>query len=146
MYTLSRELMSSIYPSPSYLVFLYEQMTLFKLKAMKEGIPYQLKPSVQFLETFVETSFTKHNLLCELYLHEMPCPMDLRSNLVPYLGDVQLRAFFSFVNNHVQWENYFDTISKNEVNSNIWIRSEPKTPRFLLTLHGRRLVYTMKTH
>ena len=101
MYTLSRELMSSIYPSPSYLVFLYEQMTLFKLKALKEGIPYQLTPSIKFLETFVESSFTEQNMLCELYLREMACPMDLHSNPVPHFGDVLLRAFASFVNNHV---------------------------------------------
>ena len=108
MYTLSRELMSSIYPSPSYLVFLYEQTTLFKLKSLKEMvIPYQLKLSVQFLETFVERIFTEHNMLCQHYLHDMACTMDPCSNLVRYLGDVQFRTFASFVNNHVQWENDF---------------------------------------
>ena len=88
MYALSRELMSSRDPSPSYLVFLYEQMNLFKLKSLKEGRPYQLTPFSQFLETFVESSFTKQNLLCELYFHEMACPMDILSNPAPYLGDV----------------------------------------------------------
>ena len=93
----------------------------------------------------MESSFTEQNLLCELYLDEMACPMDSRSNPVPYLGDVQLRAFASFVNNHVQWENVFHTISRNETSSNLWIRSEPQSPRFLLTLHGTRLTSLMKT-
>ena len=101
MYALSQELMSFRDPSTSYPVFLYEKMTLFKLKSLKEEIPYQLNPTAQFLETFVESIFTEQNLLCELYLREMACPMDILSNHAPYLGDAQLRAFASFVNNHV---------------------------------------------
>ena len=94
-------------PSPSYSVFLYEQLTLFKLKALKEGRPYQLTPFAQFLETFMESSFTEQNLICEFYLHEMACPLDLHANPVIYLGDVQLRAFSSFDKNHAQWERAF---------------------------------------
>ena len=101
MYILSRELMSSIAPSPSCPVFLYEQFTWFKLKALKEGRPYEVASSDKFLETFMESNFTEQNLLCELYLHEMDCPMDRYSNPAPHLSDVQLRDFASFVNNHV---------------------------------------------
>ena len=100
--TLFQELMSFRAPSPSYLVFLYEQLKFFKLKSLKEERPYQLKPSSQFLETFMEISFTEQNLLCEFYLHEMAYPLDLHSDPVPYLGDVQLRDFASFFNNHAQ--------------------------------------------
>ena len=93
----------------------------------------------------MESSFTEQNLLCEIYLHEMACPMDSLYNHIPYLGDVQLRSFASFINNHVQWENDFNTISENESNSNMWIRSEPQSPWVLLTFHGRRLTSPMKT-
>ena len=88
LYTLSRELMSSRAPSTCYPIFLYEQLPLFKLKALKEGIPYELASSTQSLETFMERSFIEKKLLCELYLHEMACPMDLHSNPAPYLGYV----------------------------------------------------------
>ena len=125
LYAFSMELMSFRDPSPSYSVFLYEQLNLFRLKALKEGRPYQLTPSAQFLETFMERSFTEQNLLCEFYLHEMDFPMDLHSNLAPYLGDVQFRDFPYFVHNHVQWERAFQTTSQNEANSNLWIRIEP---------------------
>ena len=80
---LFQELMNFRAPSPSYPVFLYEQLTFFKLKSLKEGKPYQLVSSAQFLETFMERSFTEQNLLCEFYLHEMACPLDLHSNLDP---------------------------------------------------------------
>ena len=74
LYILSWELMSSRAPSPSYPVFLYEQFTWFKMKALKEGRPYEVASSDQFLETFMKSSFTEQNLLCELYLHEMVSP------------------------------------------------------------------------
>ena len=88
-------------PSSSYLVFLFEQFIWFKLRAVKEGRSYEIETSVKFLETFLGSDFEDQNLLCELYLHEMACPLDRHLNLVPFLGDVQLRAFASFVSNHV---------------------------------------------
>ena len=100
-YTLSQELLSTRAPSPSYPVFLFEQFIWFKFKALKEGRPYEMETSAQFLETFMKSNFIEKNLLCELYLHEMACPLDHHSNPSPYLGDVQLRYFSSFVSNHM---------------------------------------------
>ena len=84
MHILSQELMSSRAPSPSYPVFLYEQFTWFKMKELKEGRPYEVASSDQFLETFMKSSFTKKNLLCQLYLHEMVFPLDRYSNPSPH--------------------------------------------------------------
>ena len=70
LYILSLELMRSRDPCPSYPVFLYEQFTWFKLKALKEGRPYEVASSAQFLDTFIQSSFTEKNVLCEFYLHE----------------------------------------------------------------------------
>ena len=107
LYTLSWDLMRSRAPSPSYPVFLYEQFTWFKFKSLKEGRPYEVASSTQFMETFIKSSFTEQNLLCELYLHELAFPIVRHSNPAPYLGDVQLRAFASFFSNHVQWGDSF---------------------------------------
>ena len=114
LYILSQELMRSRAPSPSYPIFLYEQFTWFQLKELKEGRPYEVASSDQFLETFMKSSFNEKNILCEIYLHEISCTFDWYSNLDPHLGDVQLRAFASFVNNHVQWEDSFQSSSHNE--------------------------------
>ena len=54
VYTLSQELLSCRGPSLSYSVFLYEQMTLFKLKSLKEGRPHQLFTVPQFLDTLLK--------------------------------------------------------------------------------------------
>ena len=132
MYTLAQELLGTRLQSSSYLVFLFDQCIWFKLKAVKEGIPYETATSTKFLETFLASDFIEQNLLCELYLHDLACPLDNHSNPSPFLGDVQLRNFSSFVSNHVQWERSFQNFSHNESHSNLWVRSEPQTPHLLL--------------
>ena len=97
MYTLSQEFLGIKVPSSSYPMFLFEQFIWFKLRTVKEGRPYEIATSAKFLETFMGSNFEDQNLLCELYLHEMACPLDRHSNPVPFLGDVQLSDFDSFV-------------------------------------------------
>ena len=88
MYALSQKLLGTRVPSSSYPVFLFEQFVWFKLRAMKEGRSFEITTSAKFLETFLRSSFEDQNLLCELYSHEMACPLDLHSKPVPFLGDV----------------------------------------------------------
>jgi len=126
MYALSQELLGTRVPSSSYPVFLFEQSVWFKLRVVKEGRSFEITTSAKILETFLRSNFEDQNLLCELYLHEMACPLDRHSNPVPFSGDVQLRAFASFVSNHAQWERYFQTFSHNEAHSNLWVQSEPQ--------------------
>ena len=45
------------------------------MKAL-EGRPYEVAYSDQFLETFMKSSFTEQNILCELYVYEMVCTLD----------------------------------------------------------------------
>ena len=51
MLTLSHELFSCKPPSPSYPIFLFEHMTLFHIKDLKEGSTSQVVTPSQFLET-----------------------------------------------------------------------------------------------
>ena len=132
MYALSQELLGTRMPSSSYPIFLFEQFVWFKLKAVKEGRSFEITTSTKFLETFFGSNFEDQNMLCELYLHEMACPLDRHSNPVPFAGDVQLRYFAYFVSNHAQWERYFQTFSHNEAHTNLWIRSEPQNLGILL--------------
>ena len=101
LYTLSRELLGTKVPSSSYPVFLFEQFIWFKLRDVKEGRPYEIATSAKFLETFLESDFEEQNLLYEIYFPELVYPLDRHSNPTPFLGDVQLRDFASFVSNHV---------------------------------------------
>ena len=105
----------------------------------------KIATSAKFLETFLGSDFEDQNLLCDIYLHEMACPLDRHSNPAPFLGDVQLRDFFSFVSNHVQSEISFQTFSHNESHSNLWVRSEPQTPRLLLAHQQHRIACPIQT-
>ena len=88
MYALSKELLGTRVPYSSYPIFLFEQFVWCKLRAVKEGRSFEITTSAKILETFFRSSFEDQNLLCELYLHEMACPLDRHSNPVPFLGDV----------------------------------------------------------
>ena len=76
LYTLSHELLGTRVPSSSCPVFLFKKFIWFKLRAVKEGRSYEIATSSKFLETFLGSDFEDQNLLCELYLHEMACPLD----------------------------------------------------------------------
>ena len=76
-------------------------MTLFKLKYLKEGRPHQLLIVPLFLDTLSQSDFFEQNLLCELYTHEVACPMNIVFDIIPHIGDVHLRAFTSFVSNRM---------------------------------------------
>ena len=102
LYTISQELLGTRVPSSSYPLFSFEQFIWFKLRVVKEGRPYEITTSAKFLERFLESDFEDQNLLCELYLHELACPLDLHSNPIPFSGDFQVRDFSTFVINHVQ--------------------------------------------
>ena len=128
MYDFVWELLSCRSPFPSYSFFLFEQSTLFKLISIKEGRPYQFIISYQFLYGFTQSDFSKQKLLCELYLHKLACLMDHSYNHVPYIGDIHLRDFSSFVTNHMRWWHASQTIRRNEDNSMPWIRGEPHYP------------------
>ena len=65
--------------------------------------------------------------------------MDVHSNLVPYLGDIQLREFTSFVTNHMHWWSTIHTIQKNEDTSTLWVRREPQSPISLRIRNMRQL-------
>ena len=69
MYTLSQELLSCRGSYPSYSVLLYDEITLYNLKYLKEGRPHQLVTVPQFLDTLSQSDFFEKNLLCELYLY-----------------------------------------------------------------------------
>ena len=52
-------------------------MTLFKLKYIKEGRLRLVVTVPQFLDTISQSDLSKKNMLCELYLYEVACPMNI---------------------------------------------------------------------
>ena len=57
MLPLTQELLSCRAPYLSYPIFIFEQMTLFKIKDLKEGGSWKIVTPSQFLETFTQSNF-----------------------------------------------------------------------------------------
>ena len=70
--------------------------------------------------------------------------MESHSNPIPHIGDIHLRAFTSFVTNHMHWWVASQTIHKNEDNSTLWIRGEPRDPVPLIVRHKKYLSFPEK--
>jgi hypothetical protein len=52
-----------------------------------------------FVKTFAEASAMDKHLLCETYFHNGAIPENRQLNLNPLVGDIQIRALTSFLNN-----------------------------------------------
>ena len=50
----------------------------------------------------------------------------------PYVGDIQLHAFASYVQNQVRWEIGHSTAEQNEKNVTLWVRGELTPPYDIL--------------
>ena len=147
MYALIQELLSCRSSSHSYYVLLYEKLILFKLKAIKEGRPYQVITADQFMATFARAPKNDQNLLCELYLHNEAVSEERNINMIPVVGDTQLRAFISFLANQLTWQNAFVSGFQNEQNCLLWIRAEPQNPAAFISQHLKMIANNeMKDH
>lgn len=88
MYSLARQLLCCRKPSPSYPIFLYEQLYLFQIRAIQADKPYQINNPRSFLKAYSSVDSADQHLLCELYLHEYICMMDGKFIMAPYVGDI----------------------------------------------------------
>jgi hypothetical protein len=116
MFDLVQKLLATRKPSSNYSLFLIEQLAFFQIKSIKEGRPYAVLKSEDFVKTFVEASTTDQHLLYEVYLHNEAIPENRQLNLNPLVGDIQIRALVSFLTNQITWHNDFVAAKHNEDN------------------------------
>ena len=114
MFELFQRLLAIRKPSFNYATFLRERLTFLQIKAVREGRPHQVVTSEQFMQTFAEAPKNDQNLLCELYLHNEAMSEERNMNILPVVGDTQLRAFISFLANQLTWQNAFISAQHNE--------------------------------
>jgi hypothetical protein len=88
-------------PSCNYSLFLMERLMWFQIKSIIEGNPMKSFQSIDFIKTFVAASTRDQHLLCEAYFHNEAIPENRSLNINPLVGDVQLRAFTSFLLNQI---------------------------------------------
>jgi hypothetical protein len=126
VFDLMQKLLATRKPSCNYSLFLMERLTWFHIKSIIEGKPHEVIQSANFIKTFVAASTRDQHLLCEAYFHNEAIPKNRLLNINPLVGDVQLRAFTSFLLNQIIWQGDFSTAKNNEDNRLLWIRPEPQ--------------------
>jgi hypothetical protein len=125
-FDMMEKLMATRKPSCNYSLFLMERLMWFQIKSIIEGKPHEVISSVDFIKTFVAASTRDQHLLCEAYFHNEAIPENRVLNINPLVGDVQLRAFTSFLLNQILWQGDFSAAKNNEDNRLLWIRPEPQ--------------------
>jgi hypothetical protein len=125
-FDMMQKLMATRKPSCNYSLFLMERLIWFQIKSIIEGKPHEVIQSTDFIKTFVVASTRDQHLLCEAYFHNEVIPENRLLNINPLVGDVQLRAFTSFLLNQIIWKGDFSAAQNNENNRLLWIRPEPQ--------------------
>jgi hypothetical protein len=125
-FDMMQKLMATRKPSCNYSLFLMERLMWFQIKSIIEGKPHEVISSADFIKTFVAASTRDQHLLCEAYFHNEAIPENRLLNINPLVGDVQLRAFTSFLLNQIIWQGDFSAAKNNEDNRLLWIRPEPQ--------------------
>jgi hypothetical protein len=125
-FDMMQKLMATRKPSCNYSLFLMERLMWFQIKSIIEGEPHEVISSADFIKTFVAASTRDQHLLCEAYFHNEAIPENRVLNINPLVGDVQLRAFTSFLLNQILWQGDFSAAKNNEDNRLLWIRPEPQ--------------------
>jgi hypothetical protein len=125
IFDLMHTLIATRKPSCNYSLFLLERLTWFQIKAIIEGKSHEVIQPTDFFKTFLAASIWDQHLLCEAYFHNEAIPENKLLNINPLVGDVQLRAFTSFLYNQILWQSDLLAAKHNEDNKLLWIRPEP---------------------
>jgi hypothetical protein len=132
IFDLMHSLIATRKPSCNYSLFLVERLIWFQIKSIVEGKSHEVIEPTDFVKTFLAASTRDQHLLCEAYFHNEAIPENRLLNINPLVGDVQLRAFTSFLYNQILWQSNFSAAKHNEDNKLLWIRPEPeRAARFI---------------
>jgi hypothetical protein len=126
VFDMIQQLMATRKPSRNYSLFLMERLMWFQLRSIIEGKPYEVISSIDFMQTFEAASTKDQHFLCEAYFHNEAILENRTLNMNPLVGDVQLRAFTSFLLNQITWQGDFLAAKNNEDKRSLWIRPEPQ--------------------
>ena len=112
MLIITQEVLACRSPTTTY-AFLQEQYLYFQLTLVYEQLHYQFKDYMEFLEAIQQSNLHRQHLMCELYMHDFILEMEQKFNVGHFLGDIELRAFVSFMLNEMKWDLPFTTFEEN---------------------------------
>jgi hypothetical protein len=92
-----------ITPSRIHSMYLHDSWNQFRIKILASGRLHKIVNPKEIINVFLHAEDHENNLLSELYLFNFVLPNHTCWNPNPFVGDVQLRAFTSFIYSLVQW-------------------------------------------
>ena len=116
-------------PSPIYSIFLKRELISLQAHALAAGAPCYVNTVDKFLDLYKFLSEPDKNLLCELYQHDLVLIGFTECDPNPYVGDVHIMTFTSFIDNQLKWNNCMKFIEKVEKTKGIKLRGEPTHPK-----------------
>jgi len=122
-------------PARNYALFLMERYLQLKIKAVKAGVPIEIKTIDDFINFCKHYEVKVRRLLCEFYLHNLVLDGEIDQNPSPFVGDVQLQAFISFGVNQIKWLKAYNVFQRQENGLDLWVRGEPRDPQQLWNKH-----------
>ena len=112
-------------PSNLYSVFLNEQLIYFRLSMVTMGYNDHIETKDRFIAAFFRSNNEEHDFLCELYMHNLVMTDYVDWDPNPHVEEVQLRAFMSFMRNHLRWNNVATAMENIEWKDALWVRGSP---------------------
>ena len=108
-------------PARNYALFLMEQYFQLKIKVVKAEAPIEINNIDDFINCCTHHGVKVHRLLCEFYLHNHVLDQETEQNPSPFVGDVQLQEFISFVVNQIKWLKAYNAFQRQENGLHLWV-------------------------
>lgn len=115
-------------PAKNYALFFLERYLQLKIKAVKAGVPIEIKTIDDFINCCKHYGVKVRKLLCEFYLHNLVLDGETEKNPGAFVGDIQLQAFISFAVNQIKWLKAYNIFQREKNGLDLWVRGELRNP------------------
>ena len=120
------ELMSCRSPSPLYAMFLKEQFLSFQMTCIVQNKTLTLDDPQDFFYAFHNSLAIVKKFLCELFLYNLVEPDCRDWNPLLYVGDIQLQALMSWIQNEISREHQAQQYIEMEYEIPLFLRPKAK--------------------
>lgn len=104
MFKFAEQAISCRSPARVYSMYLHEQWVGLQMIRLNNNKKFMMGNVDDFVDIYNDSSTREKDLLCELYQFKFFLEHELEWNPNPVVGDIQLRAFSSFIQNQIKWE------------------------------------------
>jgi hypothetical protein len=125
IFSVYSDIVACMAPATNCTLFLLEHYLLLRVKAIREGKPFEFTIVSDFISCFKEQEDGVQYFMCEIYLHNFILGENRKDNPNPFTGDIQFQAFLSFSKNQTRWAKAHKVFMKRETRLDLWIRGEP---------------------